>query len=57
LATKEGVFIGHAGGIVLEAAGTRTEITTGFAVLKLFDVGGAVWAVTPKDVRRVYPRR
>jgi hypothetical protein len=57
LATKEGVFIGHAGGIVLEAAGRRTAIATGFAVLKLFDAGGAVWAVTPEDVRRVYPRR
>ena len=48
-------------GVVLEARDgedwKRREIASGFAVLKLFDVGGTIWAVTPRDVRRVYPRR
>lgn len=61
LAVKEGVLIGHAGGVVLEvpegAGWRRRDMATGYAVLKLFEVRGEVWAVTPKDVRRVYPRR
>ncbi len=60
-AVAEGVLIGHRNGVVLEqprgGAWRRTEIATGFAVLKLFAVKGEVWAVTPGDVRRVYPRR
>jgi hypothetical protein len=61
LAVREGVLIGHAGGIVLEApAGKgwrRSPVEQGFAVLRLFAARGAVWAVTPSEVRRVYLRR
>lgn len=61
LAVKEGVLIGHAGGVVLESpeghGWKRTQLASGFAVLKLFAVRGQVWAVTPADVRRVYLRR
>ncbi|MBI4892728.1 MAG: hypothetical protein HY821_19040 [Acidobacteria bacterium] len=60
-AVAEGVLIGHADGVVLEEPAEggwrRTEIARGFAVLKLFAVDGAVWAVTPSEVRRVYPRK
>jgi len=61
LAVDAGVLIGHAGGVVLEspqgAGWRRTQVAAGFAVLKLFEVHGAIWAVTPADVRRVYLRR
>ncbi len=61
LARREGVLIGHAGGVVLESpegdGWKRTEIAAGFPVLKLFAVRDEVWAVTPADVRRVYLRK
>lgn len=61
LAIEGGVLIGHANGVALERpegeGWRRTEIATGFAVLKLYEVRGEVWAVTPADVRRVYLRR
>jgi len=61
LVHDDGVFIGHASGVVLERPenGTwrRTAVASGFPVLKLFWVRDAVWAVTPSGVRRVYPLR
>ncbi|MBI5280732.1 MAG: hypothetical protein HY858_03545 [Candidatus Solibacter usitatus] len=57
LAAPAGVFIGHAAGVVLETPADggwrRTEVATGFEVLKLVRWRDAVWAVTPAGVRRV----
>ncbi len=54
LVQPDGVYIGHANGIVKEDnQWRRTVIATGFPVLNLFNVNGTMWAVTPSAVRRV----
>lgn len=61
LVHPQGVFIGHAGGVVLESpAGDgwrRTTIAQGFPVLKLVSWRDNVVAICPDGVRWVFPLR
>ncbi|WP_321473051.1 FG-GAP repeat protein [uncultured Paludibaculum sp.] len=61
LVHPRGVFIGHAGGVVLESlegtAWHRTTIAKGIRVLKLLNDRDNVIALTPEGPRWVYPLR
>lgn len=61
LAGKEGVFLGHAGGVVLEevdgAGVRRRDVSREGPVLRLLEGRDGVVAVSPSAVRLVYPRR
>ena len=61
LAGKEGLFIGHAGGVVLEepdgAGFKRRVISREGPVLKLLEGRNGIVAVSPLRVWLVYPRR